>query len=174
MGTVSRRRFVASVIAATWSAALARTGRAAAPPKETGLSHEGLLAGHAGFQPRSTMPLPYESLAGFLSRAQLLEHHAAYGRDVERLKTAEEALRDEGTDGSRYAELRRMQVAAGNSVLLHELYFTGLAPETVAVPSYVAVLVYDPYDDRWHNAIMDSDDGVWIGANPLVGRVDRM
>ena len=32
-----------------------------------------------------------------------------------------------------------------------------------------AALVYDPYDDRWHNVIMDSDvDGVWIGANPLV------
>jgi Fe-Mn family superoxide dismutase len=32
-----------------------------------------------------------------------------------------------------------------------------------------AVLVYDPYDDRWHNAVMDSDnDGVWVGANPLI------
>ena len=32
-----------------------------------------------------------------------------------------------------------------------------------------AALVYDPYDDRWHNAIMDGDDaGVWLGANPLV------
>jgi Fe-Mn family superoxide dismutase len=32
-----------------------------------------------------------------------------------------------------------------------------------------AVLAYDPYDDRWHNAVMDSDnDGVWVGANPLV------
>jgi len=32
-----------------------------------------------------------------------------------------------------------------------------------------AVLVYDPYDDRWHNAVMDGDvDGVWVGANPLV------
>jgi Fe-Mn family superoxide dismutase len=32
-----------------------------------------------------------------------------------------------------------------------------------------AVLVYDPYDDRWHDAVMDSDDdGVWVGANPLV------
>jgi len=32
-----------------------------------------------------------------------------------------------------------------------------------------AALVYDPYDDRWHNAVMDGDaDGVWVGANPLV------
>jgi len=32
-----------------------------------------------------------------------------------------------------------------------------------------AVLVYDPYDDRWHNVMMESNDaGIWLGANPLV------
>ena len=32
-----------------------------------------------------------------------------------------------------------------------------------------AALVYDPYDDRWHNVIMDGHDtGLWLGANPLV------
>jgi len=30
-------------------------------------------------------------------------------------------------------------------------------------------LVYDPYDDRWHNVPLgDGDAGGWIGANPLV------
>jgi Fe-Mn family superoxide dismutase len=96
-----------------------------------------------------------------------------------------------------YRSLRQKQVASANDVLLHEFYFRGLAPKPVAIPSYVehnmrehmgsvaswradfttcalvarnwAVLVYDPYDDRWHNAVMDGDlDGVWIGANPLV------
>jgi Fe-Mn family superoxide dismutase len=96
-----------------------------------------------------------------------------------------------------YRTLRQTQVAFANDVLLHEFYFRGLAPQAVAVPRYVegnmnehmgslaswrgdftacalaarswAALVYDPYDDRWHNVIMDSDvDGVWIGANPLV------
>jgi superoxide dismutase, Fe-Mn family len=96
-----------------------------------------------------------------------------------------------------YRALRQKQVAAANDVLLHEFYFRGLAPKPVAIPSYVegnmrehmgsvagwradftacalsarswAALVYDPYDDRWHDVIMDSDvDGVWIGANPLV------
>lgn len=97
----------------------------------------------------------------------------------------------------KYAALRQQQVASANDVLLHDFYFCGLAPAKVDVPSYVqrhmhehmgsleswaadftacalaaqawAALVYDPYDDRWHNAVMDSDvDGVWIGANPLV------
>jgi Fe-Mn family superoxide dismutase len=96
-----------------------------------------------------------------------------------------------------YRGLRQKQVASANDVLLHEFYFRGLAPKPVAIPSYVehnmrehmgsvaswradfttcalaarswAVLVYDPYDDRWHNAIMDTDlDGVLIGSNPLV------
>jgi superoxide dismutase len=96
-----------------------------------------------------------------------------------------------------YAELRRRQVSAANDTLLHELYFRNLAADEVELPRYLrphmrehmgsleswtadftacaltaakwAALVYDPYDDRWHNVIMNGDvDGVWIGANPLI------
>ncbi len=98
---------------------------------------------------------------------------------------------------SRYTSLRRQQVSAANAVLLHELYFGNLAAAKIESPRYIeghvrehmgsteqwtqdftscalaakswAVLVYDPYDDRWHNTVMDgNDDGVWMGANPLV------
>jgi superoxide dismutase len=32
-----------------------------------------------------------------------------------------------------------------------------------------AALVYDPYDDRWHDVAMGPGGaGTWIGANPLV------
>jgi Fe-Mn family superoxide dismutase len=171
--------------------------RAAAPPKETGLSSEGLLVGHPGFQPRTLMPLPHPELPGFLSRSQLDAHHAEYAREVERLRYCEQRLSEPNLDASRYGELRRGQVAAANGVLLHELYFTGLAPAKVDVPRYIdghmrehmgamedwvadftrcavtakvwAALVYDPYDDRWHNVVMDGDDvGLWVGGNPLV------
>ena len=153
--------------------------------------------GRPGFQPRTVMPLPHPELPGFLSRAQLEAHHAEYVRDVERLKEAERGLQEASPDTGRYGELRRAQVAAANGVLLHELYFGNLAPAKVDVPRYIeghlrehmgsmetwasdftrcalaakawAVLVYDPYDDRWHNVVMDDDlGGVWIGANPLV------
>lgn len=96
-----------------------------------------------------------------------------------------------------YAALRRKQVAAANDMLLHEFYFRNLATEKVELPRYLmphmrehmgsleswaadfqacalaakawGLLVYDPYDDRWHNVVMDGDaDGTWIGANPLV------
>ena len=194
--TCSRRRFLASLSAAA-GALVAGRGRAATPPKETGLSHEGLLVGRAGFQPRTTMPLPKDDLPGFLSKEQLTLHHAEYAGLVTRLRETEQAIQQDVPDTAGYAKLRRAQVAAANGVLLHELYFTGLAATKVEPPRYIvghvtehmgpweswqedfrrcalaakawAALVYDPYDDRWHNTVMDSDDdGVWIGANPLV------
>ena len=193
--SMARRRFLAIAAAAT-AFVPSRGGRAGAPPKESGLSSEGLLVGRPGFQPRTAMPLPYQELPDFLSRGQLAAHHEEYVRAVERLKSTEESLRA-GPDTGRYAELRRAQVAAANSVLLHELYFGGLSAQKVAQPRHIesnmtehmgsweswrddftrcaltartwAVLLYDPYDDRWHHAVMDSDnDGVWVGANPLV------
>jgi superoxide dismutase, Fe-Mn family len=192
---VSRRRFVAA--AALGSVVTLGNARAATPPKESGLSSEGLLAGRPGFQPRTVMPLPHEALEGFLSHEQLAAHHGEYAGAVERLKATEAALTASVTDVDRYRALRRAQVADANGVLLHELYFGGVAARAVAVPSHVernmtehmgsleswrddfsrcaraakawALLAYDPYDDRWHNAIMDSDDsGTWVGANPLV------
>jgi Fe-Mn family superoxide dismutase len=116
---------------------------------------------------------------------------------VQRLKEVEQRLQDATLDADRYAELRRAQVVAANGVLLHEFYFGNLAAAKEDVPRYVAghlgehmggmeawaadftrcalnakawaVLVYDPYDDRWHDTIMDGDDaGIWLGANPLI------
>src|SRR5262245_57695632 len=195
-GITSRRGFL--VACTTIAGGLVAEGlRAAAVPKETGLASEGLLVGRPGFQPRTVMPLPYPELPGFLSRAQLESHHEEYVREVERLKETEQRLQDERLDAARYGDLRRAQVAAANGVVLHEFYFGSLAPAKVEAPRYIqqhfdehigsmatwatdftrcaltaktwAVLVYDPYDDRWHNAVMDTDDGgVWIGANPLV------
>jgi superoxide dismutase len=106
------------------------------------------------------------------------------------------APRDPANIGA-YATLRHQQVASANAVLLHDFYFGGFAATKVEVPAYVqrhmkehmgsleswaadftacalaaqawAALVYDPYDDRWHNTVMDTDvDGVWIGGNPLI------
>src|SRR5438552_11915772 len=86
--------------------------RAAAPPKESGLSSEGLLAGRPGFQPRTVMPLRYEELPGFRSRERLAAHHEEYARVVERQKTTEQDLHRERADGSRHEPLRRAPVRA--------------------------------------------------------------
>jgi superoxide dismutase len=194
---LSRRRFLVTAGAAATGILVAGDVDAAAPPKESGLSSEGLLAGHPGFQPRTTMPLPHDALPGFLSTEQLAAHHADYVHLVERLRATEDALRRGGTEPGEYGELRRTHVETANGVLLHELYFGGLAPAKVDPPRHIqshmnehmgsfeswqqdfrqcamvakawAALVYDPYDDRWHDVVMDSDDdGVFVGANPLV------
>jgi Fe-Mn family superoxide dismutase len=199
----SRRIFLQGLaaVAASLSAGRPSSGSATPPPpKEGGLSSEGLLAGQPGFHARSVAPLPYPDLPGFLSHAQLAAHHAEYVKAVASLRAAEEALAAAQRDPaaiSAYGRLRRQQVASANDVLLHDFYFGGLAPAPVEVPAYVrrhmnehmgsmaswvadftlcaiaaqawAALVYDPYDDRWHNVVMDSDvDGVWVGGNPLV------
>ncbi len=170
------------------------------PPKETGLSFEGLLKGRPGFQPRTPAPQPIAEIPGFLSKEQLAGNYAAYRDAFAKLLAAENALATVSRDAAHakeYAALRAQQVNSANSVLLHEFYFRNLAPARVTSSRYVlsnmtehmgtldtwredftacariaqswTVLVYDPYDDRWHNAPIDeSDAGAWVGSNPLV------
>ena len=133
---MSRRGFLAGCATVSAGFAAGELG-AAPPPKETGLSSEGLLVGHPGFQPRTVMPLPRPELPGFLSRTQLETHHAAYVRDVGRLQDIERQLQDSNLDDGRYGTLRREQVAIANRIILHEFYFENLAPGRVEVPAYV-------------------------------------
>lgn len=93
--------------------------------------------------------------------------------------------------------LRKQQIVSANSVLLHEFYFRNLALERVDPPNFIqvnmaehmgtmatwsadfvscarvadawAVLVYDPYDDRWHNLPLGAMSAAgMVGGNPLV------
>ena len=172
----------------------------AAPPKEAGLSFEGLLKNLPGFQPRELAPLPRAALAGLLSKQQLERNYGVYKSALAQLLEAERALALAPRDAAHsvaYALLRKQQVAAANAVLLHEFYLRNLAPAAVVPSRYImanmrehmgsldawredfiacarvaeewAVLVYDPYDDRWHNtALSASAAGGWIGGNPLI------
>ncbi len=80
-------------------------------------------------------PLKYEEIQGFLSKEQLTPHHQAhYGGAIKSLGQIESEL--EGADRSKananysaVRELKREQVHAVNSVILHELYFDGMTPE---------------------------------------------
>jgi Fe-Mn family superoxide dismutase len=76
--------------------------------------------------------LKYEELKGFLSKDQLLPHHQAhYGGALKSLLQIESEL--ESADRSKananyspFRELKREEVHAMNSVVLHELYFDGM------------------------------------------------
>ena len=196
-----RRRLVRAALLSISAAFLGNLGSraSAAPPKESGLSFEGLLKGELGFQPRKLAPLPLESVPSFLSKAQLARNYSAYRDAFSKLLAAESALATAPRDAhaGEYATLRAQQVVAANAVLLHEFYFRNLSSRPVGPSRYVmgnmrehmgeladwrddfaacarvakawVALVYDPYDDRWHNVPLgDLDAGGWIGANPLV------
>ena len=169
-------------------------------PLESGLSYEGLLKGKAGFQPRKPMELPHPEIPGFLSHNQLAQNYEVYRHDFQRLVVAERVLATMARDAvhdNDYGLIRRQQIQAANSVLLHEFYFRNLAVKPTKPPRYIldnlnehmgsmeiwradfiecarvaqawAVLAYDPYDDRWHNVPAgEGDAGGWVGANPLV------
>lgn len=138
----ARRRVLRWIAATVSTASLARSGIAlgAPPPKESGLSFEGLLKDQPGFQPRSPAPLAIEEIPGFLSKRQLATSYGAYRRAFAALSEAEAALqgaiRDEQS-ADRYAELRGRQLQAANSVLLHELYFRNLSTKHVEPSRYV-------------------------------------
>lgn len=202
---IARRELLSAAL--TLAAAAAAIGGVAGaaselplPPPESGLASEGLLKGEAGLQPRRPMALPHPEIFGFLSHDQLAQSYQAYRRDFERLVVAERVLASMPRDaahGNDYGLIRRQQIEAANSVLLHEFYFRNLAVKPMKPSGYVldnlnehmgsfdrwradfiecariapawAILEYDPYDDRWHNLPAGGDDaGGWAGGNPLV------
>ena len=102
-------------------------------------------------------PLKFEEVKGFLSKDQLAVHHAAhYGGAVKSLLQIESEL--EGADRTKananysaVRELKREQVHAMNSVVMHELYFDGIgaAPVDPGEAAQEAVKKRFGSLDRW-------------------------
>lgn len=78
-------------------------------------------------------PLRHLEVPGFLSAAQIAPHHSAhYGGAVKTFASVEQALERSYAAGSTVDPLavermKTLQSSRGNSVVLHELYFDGLA-----------------------------------------------
>ena len=160
-------------------------------------------AGASGLVTGKAKPLKYEELKGFLSKEQLTPHHQAhYGGALKSLLQIETEL--EGADRSKananYAavrELKREEVHAMNSVVLHELYFDGMtgaagdpgeAAQDVlkkrfgSVDKWVedfkaaaisargwAVLAQHPVSGKLYNVVSDVHDvGIMVLGIPLV------
>lgn len=91
-------------------------------------SNSGLVTG----QPK---PLKHKAIPGFLSAEQIAPHHTAhYGGALKGYSAAdskiEEAIKTERSlDPAAYGALKRAVSSKGNSVVLHEMYFDGLAPK---------------------------------------------
>jgi Fe-Mn family superoxide dismutase len=94
------------------------------------LSQSGLVTGQA-------KPLKHTSIPGFLSAAQIAPHHSAhYGGALRGYLAADKRLEDglkagSPPDAAAFGALKRTVNSRGNSVILHEMYFDGLAPQAV-------------------------------------------
>jgi Fe-Mn family superoxide dismutase len=148
-------------------------------------------------------PLRHKDVPGFLSAAQIAPHHTAHYGGALKAFAAAEAKFEEGftkgtaIDPAAFERLKQIQSSRGDSVILHELYFDGLALKETAPPEAVkravekrfgsldkwaadflasaksaagwAVLVVHPVNGRLYNVVSDehAQGPLWLAA-PLV------
>lgn len=148
-------------------------------------------------------PLRHKEVPGFLSAAQIAPHHTAhYGGALKAFAGIDQKFEDhfqKGTaiDPAAFETLQRQKSSRGNSVVLHELYFDGLALKATDPPEPVrravekrfgsvekwaadfvasakaaagwAMLVLHPVNGRLYNVVSDehAQGPLWLAA-PLV------
>jgi Fe-Mn family superoxide dismutase len=123
---------------------------AAADPGPTDDSQSGLVTG----QPKA---LKHKEVPGFLSAAQIAPHHSAHYGGALKAVVAADARLEEATksgaapDPAAFAHLKRLVNSRGNSVVLHEFYFDGLARETVDPDEQVRAAIEQRFGslDKW-------------------------
>lgn len=126
MSDISRRNLIRASVGVAGALILPKASEAV---EEKVVSSGGLVTGQAN-------PLPYKSIPGFLSEAQIRPHHSAhYGGALKGYLAADKKLHQgiiEGVamDASAYGATQRARTNKANSVLLHELYFDGMAAKT--------------------------------------------
>jgi Fe-Mn family superoxide dismutase len=148
-------------------------------------------------------PLRFKEIPGFLSAAQVAPHHTAhYGGALTALIGIEKKFDDsfaenKPIDPAAFETLQRQKSSRGNSVILHELYFDGLADKandpgadvrkaiekrfgtldkwaadfvaSAKAAAGWAVLVIHPVNGRLYNLVSDEHaQGLLWMASPLV------
>jgi Fe-Mn family superoxide dismutase len=126
MTGVSRRHFFFASSGAAAGSLLVPGLVDAAEPDKLDFARSGLTTG-------TPKPLKHTEIPGFLSAAQIAPHHTAhYGGALKAFAGIEARFEEsfrKGTaiDPQAFETLQRQKSSRGNSVLLHELYFDGLA-----------------------------------------------
>ena len=127
MPTPSRRRFLFSSSGAAAGSFLAPELSAAAEDSpKLDWSSSGLVTGQL-------KPLRHKSIPGFLSAEQIAPHHSAhYGGALKTFVSIDEKFDQSFRNGTpidpqAFETMQRTKSSRGNSVVLHEMYFDGLA-----------------------------------------------
>lgn len=125
MSMISRRNFF-----------FASSGAAAGSLLLPGLAEaesEGLDYSTSGLTTGDVKPLKHKEIPGFLTAQQIAPHHTAhYGGALKTFVSIDAKFEDsfhKGTsiDPQAYETMQKQKSSRGNSVILHEMYFDGLA-----------------------------------------------
>jgi superoxide dismutase, Fe-Mn family len=101
---------------------------------------------------------------------RLIESHYEhnYGGAISRLNAITEELEslDPGTQGDAFARLKREEMAALNSTLLHELYFASLGGDGRAIPEAMAAAIAQDFGSvgRWRQEFVALADSLAGGS----------
>ena len=192
-----RRNFLfASSGAAAGSLIVSGTADAADKLDKSPFADSGLVTG-------TPKALRHKEVPGFLSAEQIAPHHTAhYGGAVKALVSIEQKFdehffKDKAIDPAAFETLQRQKASRANSVILHELYFDGLAVKAAGPPAGIkkavearfgsvdkwaadfvasakaaagwAMLVVHPANGRLYNLVSDehAHGALWM-ADPLV------
>lgn len=129
MSSINRRNFL-------FASSGAAAGSLLVPGLVEGEEDQSPYAG-SGLITGTAKPLRLKEVPGFLSAAQIAPHHTAhYGGALKAFVGVEAKLEEsfkKGTviDAAAFETMKRVQSSRGNSVILHELYFDGLALKTL-------------------------------------------
>lgn len=121
---------------------------------EEGTGHFLAESGLSTGKPKS---LKHKEIPGFLSAAQIAPHHTShYGGALKAFVGVEEKFDEhyaKGTaiDPAAFDRMKQIQSSRGDSVVLHELYFDGLALKAIAPPESVRKAIEKRFGslERW-------------------------
>jgi Fe-Mn family superoxide dismutase len=150
MTGISRRTFFFASSGAAAGSLLVPGLLEAAEPDKLDFTTSGLATGNL-------KPLKHKEVPGFLSAAQIAPHHTAhYGGALKAFVGVEEKLEESFTrstaiDAAAFERMKQIQSSRGNSVILHELYFDGLALKATDPPSGIKAAIAKRFGsvDRW-------------------------
>lgn len=196
MNPLSRRNFF-------FASSGAAAGSFLVPGLIEGAESEKLDFAHSGLTTRNLKPLKHKEIPGFLSAQQIAPHHTAHYGGALKAFTGIDAKFEEsfqkGTtiDPAAFETMQRQKSSRGNSVILHEMYFDGLALKAVHPAADIrsaiekrfgslekwsadfiasakaaagwAMLVVHPVNGRLYNVVSDehASGPLWL-AMPLV------
>jgi Fe-Mn family superoxide dismutase len=150
MTGISRRTFFFASSGAAAGSLLVPGLLEAAEPDKLDFTKSGLATGNL-------KPLKHKEVPGFLSAAQIAPHHTAhYGGALKAFVGVEEKFEESFTSGTAidaaaFERMKQIQSSRGNSVILHELYFDGLALKATDPPDGIKAAIAKRFGsvDKW-------------------------